>query len=211
VIPSPSERPEPTGPAREYAKRGVFVCPITSSDPTLSTPSSIRTSLPELVEQIAAAHQSARDAYQHAAEHASTAVHHAVTAGQLLLAVQAQVQTHGGDWLPWVRQNCAFSARTAQRYMRLAGNWSAWDEQKRHAVSRLSLRRALRMAAPAETKRKAVDPLQQKRLDLHEHQVDYVREFLEREGIQVSKRAEDVERKALVWLFDYLQRRALAA
>ena len=46
------------------------------------------------------------------------ALKHAVVCGQMLSAVKADL-THG-DWLPWLEDNFAGSARIAQRYMQLA-------------------------------------------------------------------------------------------
>ena len=47
-------------------------------------------------------------------------VEHAVRAGDALLAAKQQVRH--GQWLPWLDANFEGSARTAQQYMRLAGN-----------------------------------------------------------------------------------------
>ncbi len=43
---------------------------------------------------------------------------HAARAGELLLKAKADIG-HGG-WLPWVKKNCEFNARQAQRYMQVA-------------------------------------------------------------------------------------------
>jgi hypothetical protein len=43
---------------------------------------------------------------------------HAITAGRLLAEAKAQLK-HGG-WLPWLRDHCGISQRTAQVYMQLA-------------------------------------------------------------------------------------------
>jgi DUF3102 family protein len=44
--------------------------------------------------------------------------YHAITAGRLLAEAKAQLK-HGG-WLPWLRDHCGISQRTAQVYMQLA-------------------------------------------------------------------------------------------
>ncbi len=48
----------------------------------------------------------------------SSALEHAIRAGELLLRAKAQVKH--GEWLPWLDANFKGSARTAQGYMRLA-------------------------------------------------------------------------------------------
>lgn len=41
-----------------------------------------------------------------------------IAAGELLIEAKGQLQH--GQWLPWLRENCDISERTAQLYMRLA-------------------------------------------------------------------------------------------
>jgi hypothetical protein len=45
---------------------------------------------------------------------------HAIVAGELLIEAKAQV-LHG-QWLPWLKDHCCISERTAQLYMRVAKN-----------------------------------------------------------------------------------------
>jgi hypothetical protein len=48
-------------------------------------------------------------------------IEHAFKAGQLLIEAKEQLGEDGhGKWLPWVKDNCGMSLRTAQAYMRLA-------------------------------------------------------------------------------------------
>lgn len=47
---------------------------------------------------------------------------HARHAGTLLL--EAKSRLSHGDWLSWLKTNCKFSPRTAQRYMQLAEHWT---------------------------------------------------------------------------------------
>ena len=47
-----------------------------------------------------------------------TAIQRAIAAGKLLLEAKAQLKH--GQWLPWLKRNCKFPARTATHYMRLA-------------------------------------------------------------------------------------------
>jgi hypothetical protein len=49
---------------------------------------------------------------------ATEALEHARRAEELLL--QAKKVLGHGQWLPWLKEHCRFSARTAQGYMRLA-------------------------------------------------------------------------------------------
>jgi hypothetical protein len=93
--------------------------------------------LAELARQINAAHEEC--------EHALRAgMQHARQAGQLLLEVKARVGH--GKWLPWLKANVGFSARTAQRYMLVA---ERWDELvvKCDTVSHLTYREGLRLLA----------------------------------------------------------------
>lgn len=69
-----------------------------------------------------------------AQECAETAVQHAVRCGQLLLEAKASLRH--GRFVPWVEANCKFSIRTAQAYIKVAG-------QKRSALRFSSLRQAL--------------------------------------------------------------------
>ena len=57
--------------------------------------------------------------HQQAQQHAESAVQCAMQAGQLL--IKAKADTRHGEWLPFV-ESAGMSARTAQRYMRLADN-----------------------------------------------------------------------------------------
>lgn len=53
-----------------------------------------------------------------AQQHAETAIEHARRAGLLLLEAKAQLEH--GNWLSWLEANTQVSARSAQRYMRVA-------------------------------------------------------------------------------------------
>ena len=70
-------------------------------------------SLPELAARIRAEHEATGDALK-------SSVEHGIAAGELLIEAKAKVQH--GQWLPWLRDNCEMSERTAQLYMRLAKN-----------------------------------------------------------------------------------------
>ena len=51
------------------------------------------------------------------------AIEHAIRAGEAL--IQAKQLVEHGQWLPWLRDNCKMSERTAQNYMRVARNQDA--------------------------------------------------------------------------------------
>jgi hypothetical protein len=67
--------------------------------------------------------------------------HHAVNAGALLW--QAKRQCVHGRWLEWIAENCEFSERTAQLYMKLATALPAMANPQR--IADLSLTGAIEM------------------------------------------------------------------
>jgi Protein of unknown function (DUF3102) len=101
----------------------------------LATTNDAATPLPELAELITQAHRAADGS-------AREAVQHAITAGRLLLDAKGRLPH--GDFQPWLKQNCGFNERTAQRYMHVARVWDSLDDKKRHDVSQLALRRFLK-------------------------------------------------------------------
>ena len=66
---------------------------------------------------------------------------HALNAGDLLLKAKKKV-AHGG-WLDWLKENCHFSERTAQGYMRLSRELPQLEDSKAQRVADLPLRDAL--------------------------------------------------------------------
>lgn len=80
-----------------------------------------------------------------------SAVQHAIRAGELLTEAKAQV--NHGEWLPWLAQNFAAGARTAQNYMRLAGH--AEDAQR---VAHLGIGAALKQLAAPKPQEDAQPP-----------------------------------------------------
>ena len=95
--------------------------------------------LADLAVRINAEHQAACGAIKSGAEHA-------MAAGDLLLEAKAKLRLHGA-WLPWLKQNCEMSERTAQLYMRMARNRAAIEANTQH-VADLSLRGAMAVIAP---------------------------------------------------------------
>jgi hypothetical protein len=96
-----------------------------------------RQSLDQLAERIGVEHKAAYGAAREALEHARMA-------GQLLTEAK-QLVPHG-QWLPWLKENFEFTARTAQGYMRLVEHWSEL-EGKCETVAHLGLREALALLA----------------------------------------------------------------
>ena len=90
-------------------------------------------SLPDLAVRIKAEHEAVTLAL-------NESVRHAIAAGELLIEAKAQLQH--GQWLPWLRDRCNISERTAQLYMRVAKNWDEIEAQMRNGVADLSLNEA---------------------------------------------------------------------
>jgi hypothetical protein len=90
-----------------------------------------------LAARIRAEHEAAQSAMR-------SVVIHAIEAGKLLMEAKALVGH--GNWLVWLEENCGFSERTAQGYMRLA----RLDPTKAQRVADLSLREALKALAEAK-------------------------------------------------------------
>jgi hypothetical protein len=65
----------------------------------------------------------------------------AIEAGKLLQEAKRAVPH--GEWLPWLKANCALSARSAQGYMRLAERFGNLPPEKAQRVAEMSLRTAL--------------------------------------------------------------------
>ena len=92
----------------------------------------------KLVERINSEHRLCRDALR-------TTLEHAVNVGVLLIEAKAHV--NHGEWEKWIKDNCEFSARSAQGYMRAA---RMLPDLKAQRVADLSLREALAaLAEPA--------------------------------------------------------------
>jgi hypothetical protein len=70
-------------------------------------------SLADLAARINAEHEAAGGALKRSLQHA-------IAAGELLLEAKAQIKH--GQWLPWLKEHCQISERTARLYMRVAKN-----------------------------------------------------------------------------------------
>lgn len=89
------------------------------------------------------------DAHRAAFQSAQTAIEHARVAGEHL--IKAKAALNHGEWLPWLAANVHVSEVQAQRYMRIAHNWTA-VEAKSVAVTDLTLRGALDALAKPKVK-----------------------------------------------------------
>jgi len=101
-----------------------------SADPALLAGDN---SLPDLAARIRAEHEAVSAALKES-------VRHAIAAGELL--IEAKGQLGHGRWLPWLRDHCTISERTAQLYMRVAKNRAEIEAQIRNGVADLSLNEA---------------------------------------------------------------------
>jgi hypothetical protein len=85
------------------------------------------------------------------AEHEATALslkrglEHSMTAGQLLIEAKALLKH--GQWLPWLRDLCAISERTAQLYMRLAKNRDTIEKKNPQPIADLTMNEAAALLA----------------------------------------------------------------
>ena len=70
---------------------------------------------------------------------------HALRVGELLL--EARESVPHGSWLAWLEENCAFSARMAQNYMRLARKRDDLSSTDDAETATLSVRDAIRQLA----------------------------------------------------------------
>ena len=93
--------------------------------------------LPDLAEQINAAHDAAEAASR-------SGLLHAKSAGELLL--QAKAQCRHGEWLPWLEANVRFSERTAQAFMRVASRWAELEANPQ-ALADLTFEGGLKLLA----------------------------------------------------------------
>jgi hypothetical protein len=104
---------------------------------TAMSPIALSNRLPALAREIARALADVRH------HHAATVVS-AIEAGAALAEAKALLP-HGG-WLPWLREHCGLSERTARDYMRLAEH-----KDKIGSAADLSIRAALAALVPART------------------------------------------------------------
>ena len=82
--------------------------------------------------------QQINEEHQKVTEALKAGLEHAVRAGELL--IQTKEKVAHGKWLPWLEENCKFSERTAQAYMRVAREFPKLKAQR---VADLSFRQTI--------------------------------------------------------------------
>jgi N6-adenosine-specific RNA methylase IME4 len=100
-----------------------------------------RRSLADLAARIRAEHEAVAIAIKRGLEHA-------INAGDLLIQAKARL-AHHGQWLPWLKENCAIPERTAQHYMRLWRGRDMLADETRN-VADLSVREAVALIAKSQ-------------------------------------------------------------
>ena len=105
-------------------------------------------SLTDLAARIVAEHQAVSTALK-------DSVRHAIAAGELL--IEAKGQLKHGQWLPWLKDHCTISERTAQLYMRVAKNREEVEKQIRNGVADLNLNEAAAMLMLSSDVRKLLE------------------------------------------------------
>jgi hypothetical protein len=80
---------------------------------------------------------------------------HSIAAGELLIEAKGRVKH--GEWLPWLRDHCTISERTAQLYKRCAKNRDELEKQIRNDVADLTLNEAAAMLAMSSDMKKLLD------------------------------------------------------
>lgn len=98
--------------------------------------------LPTLADEVNAAHR------LHV-ESSATAIAAAIQAGELLIKAKAEVRH--GKWSAWIRDNCDFEMRTAQKYMQAAKyrKWIEWRIENAPAGAHLGLNDCLKLLSQA--------------------------------------------------------------
>ncbi len=90
--------------------------------------------LDDLASKIRAEHEAVHEA-------AMTTTRHAIECGNLLIAAKSGLPH--GKWLPWLKEHCELSERTAQAYTRLARRFTELDDEKAQRVADLPVRQAM--------------------------------------------------------------------
>lgn len=89
--------------------------------------------LPELAARIRAEHEAMSQSLRRGVEHG-------MAAGKLLVEAKALVKH--GQWLPWLKQHCGMSDRTARLYMQLAKNRETIEKRNRQPIADLTMNEA---------------------------------------------------------------------
>ena len=88
-------------------------------------------------------------AHNKVVEACRASVGHAMKAGELL--IQAKSMVVHGEWQNWLEDNCTFSERTSQAYMRLSREYPKLEGSKAQRVADLPLRDAMNAVSSATT------------------------------------------------------------
>lgn len=121
---------------------------VTSQRDSAQAPFNGSNSLPDLAARIRSEHEAVSSALK-------DSVRHAIAAGELL--VEAKARLKHGQWLPWLRDHCAMSERTAQLYMRCAKNRETIEAQIRSGVADLTLNEAAALLMLSSDVRKLLE------------------------------------------------------
>jgi hypothetical protein len=105
-------------------------------------------SLPDLAGRIRVEHEAVSASLKES-------VKHAIAAGELL--IEAKGQLSHGRWLPWLKDHCTISERTAQLYMRVAKSRTEIEDQMRNGVADLSLNEAAALLMLSSDMRKLLN------------------------------------------------------
>jgi hypothetical protein len=140
--------------------------------------------LVDIAARIKAEHKAAKDSLQES-------VRHAIEAGTLLL--EAKEQLKHGQWLPWLKDHCTISERTAQLCMRCAKGREEIEKQMRNGIADLTLTEAAAMLALSSDIQKLIKFFQDPKTQ-HLAQLDaegYIKAAAE-QGIAVAGVIQDV-------------------
>jgi hypothetical protein len=107
--------------------------------------------LPVLAAEIMRAHAEARGA-------ARMSLTHAIKAGEAL--IEAKGQLKHGEWLPWLKDKCELSERTAQVYMQLAAHGGQFSNT--HDIADLTITGALEQIEAATALRRHAERIGQR-------------------------------------------------
>ncbi|MGO9399764.1 MAG: DUF3102 domain-containing protein [Xanthobacteraceae bacterium] len=137
------------------------------------------------------------------AEHAAvagaltTALSHAMNAGDVLIEAKAQPQLDHGDWIPWL-ESCGISPRLAQMYARLARHRSI-IEAKAKSVSHLTVTGALALLANPKKEPQSVDLLRYTLDPLRTHRAELEFAIGLVRGVFPDESDDDLLRRAADW------------
>jgi hypothetical protein len=143
------------------------------------------------------------DEHRRCDEAVSTALDHAMRAGDLLIEARADIGH--GNWQAWIEENFEGSLRRAQEYMRLAKNRESIEAEKARSSALLGIDRALRAIAAPKQKNssdasEAAEPLDERIIAVRQEIVrdgekpdEEIAAELQVEVEKVAKQRRDIE------------------